>query len=86
MKKLQNFGRVLSKEEQKKITGGYMSVCVSCGGSTGVACASVLSDWDCQGDDATGSIICSNAQSGEYFWTRYCCPQAQGCTASSHPY
>ena len=56
MKKFQNLGRSLTKEQQKKITGGNV-VCISCiGGDT--LCAG-SSTWTST-DTGYGGILCAN--------------------------
>jgi len=67
MKKLVNLGKSLSKEEQKKITGGSddesLAVCVTCSEpSNGTMCGS---GQHCTYSHYTNCIYCNGAQ--------YCC-------------
>ena len=68
MKKFQNLGRELSRNEQKKITGGNVA-CIECGGSTGTLCAG-SSNHTCS---STSSVItCTNNGTGTV--SEYRCP------------
>lgn len=68
MKKLQSFGRSLSKDEQRKIIGGYIKVictCNNCNMETVVCAANTI----------IGSLQCANSASN------YC--NSIGCTAGT---
>ncbi len=71
MKKFENLGRKLSKEEQKKILGG--SKVWHCGGCAGLppahntVCVLLDSAWDCQDLDGYGgnALFCGNSNTME---------------------
>lgn len=69
MKKFQNLGRSLTKDEQKKISGGNV-VCISCSGGDTLCAGS--STWTCT-DTGYSAIMCGNMSTGEI--KHYSCHQ-----------